>query len=626
MLGLDQDMEADLGIDSIKRVEIFGALRDLSGGGALAGDSAMEAIAKLKTLRDVLAFVAENSAEGSAPAPAPTALNLAVKRPFLHGAATIEETPGQSLVLRIVLDLSEHKYLRDHSLYFWSTERDNQADRIYVMPLTGSVELMCEGAALLQPGALVTGVKNVQVLRRLATMENQPGAEVDIVAKRIGPGEIAVSLRAAGQTGAPYSSCIVQMGAAYAAAPAPMEISLADPKAPMCPGKDIYEQHRMFHGPSFQGIHSISSVGENGLLANLEILPTENLVGSDKHPQYHLDPHLLDAAGQLVGYWPVEYLAEGYVILPVRIADITKFCENPPVGSVNPCRLRIREVAERTITADYDILTPEGNLWLRVTGWMDWRFYWTQRIFDFWRFPKSGYCSLAPEIPSLAKTGLECRYMSAAADFEKDSLSEQVLTRVILDRSELAQYDALAVADRPLWLFTRAVAKDALRAWIKRTHNRDLFPADIHLVPKEAGVFHSEGFWTTEFPAPQVSTFILKDAVFAVAGTDRAAVAAALTGQSDVDSWFLPDEVERLNSMADPGEGKARAFAAKLAAAAFLRPGADSAYPRSLIMRKIRADNESFEIADPDMAINAEDVVSVATGALQGMTVAVAYL
>ncbi len=59
MLGLDLDLEADLGIDSIKRVEILGALQEhstLAGG----GDSAdMETLARLKTLRAIVDWLAD---------------------------------------------------------------------------------------------------------------------------------------------------------------------------------------------------------------------------------------------------------------------------------------------------------------------------------------------------------------------------------------------------------------------------------------------------------------------------------------------------------------------------------------------------------------------------------------
>src|SRR5204863_8944053 len=56
VLGLDLDLEADLGVDSIKRVEIVSAMQNV---GLLAGrDGNMEVLSKLKTLRAIAKWVA----------------------------------------------------------------------------------------------------------------------------------------------------------------------------------------------------------------------------------------------------------------------------------------------------------------------------------------------------------------------------------------------------------------------------------------------------------------------------------------------------------------------------------------------------------------------------------------
>lgn len=76
MIELDQDLEADLGIDSIKRIEIIGALQSDGVLPADFGESDIESLSKMKTLGEIIAWiqssggVAESSpassAEGSA--------------------------------------------------------------------------------------------------------------------------------------------------------------------------------------------------------------------------------------------------------------------------------------------------------------------------------------------------------------------------------------------------------------------------------------------------------------------------------------------------------------------------------------------------------------------------------
>lgn len=69
MLGLDMDLEADLGIDSIKRVEILGALQD---GATLPGQSVsgdMETLSKVKSLRGIVDWLCEKMGDSGAASP-----------------------------------------------------------------------------------------------------------------------------------------------------------------------------------------------------------------------------------------------------------------------------------------------------------------------------------------------------------------------------------------------------------------------------------------------------------------------------------------------------------------------------------------------------------------------------
>ncbi|WP_443053989.1 SDR family NAD(P)-dependent oxidoreductase [Streptomyces sp. IBSBF 2435] len=70
MLELDMDVEADLGIDSIKRVEIMGVLQQRFSVESSAGP---EALAELRTLRDIVAFVAGTDASATTPSGTPAA-------------------------------------------------------------------------------------------------------------------------------------------------------------------------------------------------------------------------------------------------------------------------------------------------------------------------------------------------------------------------------------------------------------------------------------------------------------------------------------------------------------------------------------------------------------------------
>jgi len=100
MLNLDLDLEADLGIDSIKRVEVLGTLRNESMLPADAAEGAMEQLAKLKTLNAIIDWILERAASAlptsAAAAPAvaaPTAANQPVV-PQIATGAPLAAAPG----------------------------------------------------------------------------------------------------------------------------------------------------------------------------------------------------------------------------------------------------------------------------------------------------------------------------------------------------------------------------------------------------------------------------------------------------------------------------------------------------------------------------------------------------
>jgi 3-oxoacyl-(acyl-carrier-protein) synthase/malonyl CoA-acyl carrier protein transacylase/acyl carrier protein len=109
MLDPSMDIEADLGIDSIKRVQIMGALQEQY---PQAGDVEPERLAELRTLGDIITFIAGAAAETTAtatpettPAPTPTAAvteqTPVVAAPAASSAAAAEV---ESVLLEIVAE------------------------------------------------------------------------------------------------------------------------------------------------------------------------------------------------------------------------------------------------------------------------------------------------------------------------------------------------------------------------------------------------------------------------------------------------------------------------------------------------------------------------------------------
>ncbi len=105
MLDPDLDLEADLGIDSIKRIEILGAMRDRLGLGSMsdaARSDALEELARFKTLRKIAGWLEERVGAGPKSAPPP-----ATSPPItLQSVAATSGSVGRVDVARFIFEVS----------------------------------------------------------------------------------------------------------------------------------------------------------------------------------------------------------------------------------------------------------------------------------------------------------------------------------------------------------------------------------------------------------------------------------------------------------------------------------------------------------------------------------------
>ncbi len=552
MLNLDLDMEADLGIDSIKRIEILGALQETGGHTLPTGEIDLEQVAKLKSLRQVIEFLENLEGVSSPPGddrsiPPPDAGALA------FSGRVVSHTPGTEVVVVREIDPNGDLYLNDHCLDPRVSESNSQRDMLAVIPLTVSLEMMAEVAALLMPGRKVVGAKGIQAGKWIEVGKGGPKVELMISAytgssDRSGGtpyNEVRAAIHhrrsedpEAAADAQPVVEGTIVFADSFPSAP-PVELpDLKNRRPPANTAEQMYAQRRMFHGPRFQGVVSLDEVGEDGLIARLEVLPTDNLLRSKESPCFHVDPFLLDAAGQLVGYWPVEYFNEGFVLFPIRLHELTLYRENLKPGERAVCQMRIREVSQRQVRADMEIIAPDGRLWMRLRGWQDWRFYWAPNFYDFWRFPNKGSLSEPIEL-SLPNDcqDVVCRRMTPFEEM-RTPIWERLWAHLILSHRELAGYRAMSDdAGRADWLFGRAVAKDAVRTWVKRHYGLDLYPADVEIDNDAHGAPVAGGQWVSRVGEAPRLTISHKGAV-AVAAAGRRALGIDLERVEPRDAGF----------------------------------------------------------------------------------------
>lgn len=173
MLGLDMELDADLGIDSIKRVEIFAALQDRLPG---ARTVKPEDLGRLRTLRDVLTYV---SAEQS------PRMNFAESNGG-YGSCQVggvtESAAVESLLLRIISDKTG--YPADMLNLDMELDADLGIDSIKRVEIFATVQEKLPSAPVIKPehlGSLRTLRQVVMFLqgRQSADPPGQPSRPVE---------------------------------------------------------------------------------------------------------------------------------------------------------------------------------------------------------------------------------------------------------------------------------------------------------------------------------------------------------------------------------------------------------------------------------------------------------------
>jgi malonyl CoA-acyl carrier protein transacylase/acyl carrier protein len=412
------NLEADLGIDSIKRVEILGELHRHTG---LIGPGRMEHVSSLKTLREIAAYL--DGAQNTKPEPPPAA-------PLTMAGRTVSLEPGVKHVCLREFGLARDLFLQDHALGGRVSTSDPSLTGLPLIPLTMTMELMAQAASRVLPEQTLIEMCGVRGLQWLALDDAR--LTLRTVATRSGEREVRVEVQT-------QSEDIVAEGTAIFADgypdPHPVpELQLVSSRASAWTPERLYRDH-MFHGPCFRAIESIDRWGENGLIATLVSLPASGLFLDCTDPELLTDPVIADAAGQMIGYWAAEHLATGFNVFPYRIQSLKLYGPRLTEGLRARCQMRIRLATESQFHADLDVLDAAGRGLMRIEGWEDIRVDMPDRFYRACISPRRVFLSSPRSINSTL-----CLCSARVSEFP--SLTAQggiwvrALAHVLLDAAE----------------------------------------------------------------------------------------------------------------------------------------------------------------------------------------------
>ncbi|HEY2765307.1 MAG TPA: beta-ketoacyl synthase N-terminal-like domain-containing protein [Pseudonocardiaceae bacterium] len=498
-------------------------------------DQVMQAyLATMDRFLDVQRSVLHTPAQAAGQLPAPAS---GPRFPLLGSVLSLVE--GEELVAIRRLDIDEDLFLHDHTFGRQISVTDSSLLALPVVPFTVSMEMLAEAAAALRPGQLIVGIRDVRGYQWIGLDDGH--ATLRLVARRDPAGdgnEVKVELQRldedaafGDQAGTLVVEGVVRFADCYPTPPAVTSLALRAEQPYAQSATALYASGRMFHGPRFQGVVSLARWGEDGTEATLHTLPTHDLFASTSSPTLVTDMALLDAAGQLVGFWAIEHLRQGVGTFPFALRELRLFQPSPAPGTPVRGLARIAFVNERQVRAEIDLVGPDGHLVAQLAGWTDHCLDLTTSLF---RATGSSLSEAGPGAPwkamidALPAPGSFFCWriddLSPHALVQSGRLPQRILAMSILSRRERATWANLAGTEqhRSEWLLGRAAAKEAVCAALRNRVALDLYPADIDIVADERGSLVAAGSWAEYVdPAPLVSLAHCDGVAVAIAGADR---------------------------------------------------------------------------------------------------------
>ena len=481
MLGMDLDMEADLGIDSIKRVEILGELHER---GLVPKVVEMEQLSRCRTLGMIVALLERPTASVPTCSPAQW---IGVVETF---------TPGIELVALRRLDAATDPVAAHHTL---GGRRISalQPDRLGlpVVPFTVLAELLAQAAALLVPGKVVVGFRDLQATKWVRYEDVPFDLEVHAARAAGAPNEVHVSIRKRGRVGSQRSAAdaadvegVVLFKEQREPAAQAREFSLPDARQSRFKGREIYDEQWLFHGPALQAVTRIGAASRGGIEGTIRVLPRRDLLPESLWPTLHTDPIVLDAFTHILGCWGLDQQAgeAGDVMFPLRLSSLSIHGADPPEGAFVECHVRVLEITRHHVRVDADLVGPDGKIWVAIRNWEDWRFYWPGRYRDVFRMPDA--VLIGEPLELRAAPELQAVWLEPPADMGKP-LWRDVLEWVQLTADERRAVRALGAAEPAFTLrvWERIAAKEAARRFDLVRGGPPCYPADLEITTNADG-------------------------------------------------------------------------------------------------------------------------------------------
>ncbi len=246
--------------------------------------------------------------------------------------------------------------------------RDHQLDGRPVLPMAMAMEMMAEAAAYRYPDFHLKAIRDVNVYKGIILENGRKHIRIAAEPQLKSEERILLKIRIEGNRNENhlYYDAQVDLGREDHTYRPHIAIDLHEPTTYALSAAGAY-QRLLFHGPLWQGIEKIQSIGKNGIVGFLKTSRPENYIqGLPRQLEWLIDPLVIDSGLQLVVLWMRHQF--NTTPLPSRVEKYVQYCAPPDKGPLR-CEVRVATHKSKGIKkADLFFIKPDDQLFAMIQG------------------------------------------------------------------------------------------------------------------------------------------------------------------------------------------------------------------------------------------------------------------
>jgi acyl transferase domain-containing protein/phosphopantetheinyl transferase (holo-ACP synthase) len=416
----------------------------------------------------------------------------------------IVEHDESHVVARCSVSLLNDAFIRDHVMSGRVSATDPELFGLSCVPFTVSLEVMAEACALLAGRSDVRVIENVKAFDWVALDDGELSFEVRAEVLDRAQGRYAARVIT---TRGPALSAEFRFDADWHLPGVP---ALQEPRESYLNSPHLYATG-MFHGPVFQSMTYVQAWDDGGIDVELSEVTLDGFFTPGHKPRLVLNPVLLDAMGQVVACWLVQYVGTDFHAFPSTIDRIELYepCPADRPGIVMRMRQRPVDPAAADISAPrawaFECVDGEGRVLMRGRDLVNLFFVVPHEYHAVRMDPLNGLFGRPLELVDDSSVALwEVPLMSEEFLAQSGAICLRILAHATLGPVERDEWRALQghLRRKREWLFGRAALKEAVRLWVHEQTGHLLYPSDIVVRHDELGAPLVSGWWGESLIAP----------------------------------------------------------------------------------------------------------------------------